>query len=92
MNRTPFSLFNESGVSIVKDGSWIGFSHEIEYADGDEIREYGWKWKERGSFHGTYVRIWIGKRVFVLSGKGFESKKKGKWALKLIIGLEFYHP
>lgn len=33
------SLYNEAGFSFVKNGTWIGLSHEVEFEDGSEIRK-----------------------------------------------------
>ncbi len=85
-------IFNEFGSSLARGGSWVGFSHEIECDDGTEIRKYGWKIRDAGHLLEIYARIWIGKRVLVISGKGFEWKKKGEWALKPILGFEFRRP
>ena len=83
------TLYDEAGISLAKNGAWIGLSHEIEFEDGSEIRKLGWKIRGKGAFKGPYLRIWIGKRVVVLDKKGFKTQKKGKWALKAILGFEY---
>lgn len=44
------SLYNEAGFSFVKNGTWIGLSHEVEFEDGSEIRKLGWKIRDKGVF------------------------------------------
>ncbi len=61
------------------------FSTEIEEGDSEyRIPRFMRPEKVRG----YYLRIWIGKQVFVLStNDGFEMKKKDRNKLKILFGI-----
>ena len=67
------NVFTEIGLS---NSSLV--STEFEFNDGSEIRI---------SYHVIpYIRIWIGKRVVVISQNGFKVIRKPYRAFKCLIG------
>lgn len=59
---------------------------ETELEDGSEYEEKGIKGPI--SFRSVYLRVWIGRRVFVLdSNDGLKLTRKGRNAVKVVIGM-----
>ncbi|MGM0834807.1 MAG: DUF3977 family protein [Bacillota bacterium] len=59
---------------------------ETELEDGSEYEEKGLKGPIR--FQSVYIRVWIGKRVFVLdSNDGLKRARKKRKAVKVVIGV-----
>jgi hypothetical protein len=59
---------------------------ETELEDGSEYEEKGLKGPIR--FQSVYIRVWIGKRAFVLdSSEGLKQARKKRKAVKVIIGV-----
>lgn len=57
---------------------------ETEYPDGSETRASGFV---KMKLTEVYIRIWLGKKVFILSSKdGFKIQTKGKAKLKVLLG------
>ncbi len=78
-------IYTEYGLDFDNNRFGIGRSTEVEYPDGTEYRT-----RDKIKYiHPTYyVRIWIGKRVFVFSRKdGFEIVKKKRNNFKIIFGI-----
>lgn len=58
---------------------------EIEHADGTETEAKGIV--RPFSFRTFYIRIWIGKKVWIFdSREGFKSTTKSRKAFKIILG------
>ena len=79
-------IFNEYGLDFDNNKYGFGQSSEIEYMDGTEIRTH-----ERISIkkiHARYIRIWVGKIVFIFdtSKPHFCIRKKGRWNFKIVYG------
>lgn len=73
-------VYNEVGVGL----DWL-ICHEVEYDDGKEVRYKGW-WV--GSIKRVYGRIWVGKKVLVISSNGLEVVKKRYNSFKVVLGFE----
>ncbi|MBS4172725.1 DUF3977 family protein [Bacillus sp. FJAT-49736] len=59
---------------------------ETELEDGTEYEEKGIKGPIH--FHSAYIRIWLGKTVFILDLKeGMKWAKKEKKKIKFIVGI-----
>lgn len=59
---------------------------ETELEDGSEYEEKGLKGPIK--FQSVYIRVWIGKRAFVLdSREGLKQARKKRNALKMVIGI-----
>lgn len=71
-------IYNEIGIG----NAWF-ICHEVE--DGEiETRHKGFAKIKRESI---YLRLWVGKRVFILSSNnGFEITHKNRKAFKLLLG------
>ncbi|WP_307557772.1 DUF3977 family protein [Paenibacillus sp. V4I7] len=64
---------------------WI-IRTETELSDGSEIEQKGII--KPIIFHSIYLRIWLGKTVFIVDSKqGFKRMTKPRRAIKLILGL-----
>lgn len=64
---------------------------ETEFADGSETERKGIEWPVRPE--SVYVRLWIGRQVYILSTKGgFSRKIKPRRTFKLILGVSSYEP
>ena len=64
---------------------WL-LSTEVEHEDGTEARFPGVL--PLGPLQSFYIRIWIGRDVFILStNEGFVMKTKGRDAFKALLGL-----
>ncbi len=79
-------IFAEVGLDFDNNKWGFGRSVEIEFADGTELRT-----KEKiklTKIDSRYVRIWIGKFVFVMDSKApyFALKKKKRWNFKIVYG------
>tara|TARA_R110000868_G_scaffold138329_1_gene352342 strand:+ start:55981 stop:56235 length:255 start_codon:yes stop_codon:yes gene_type:complete len=76
-----YQIFTEIGF-----GSDTFINTETEYSDGSEVRKSGFvKMKVKA----IYIRIWIGKSVFILaSNEGFKYTKKKKSKFKFLFGVE----
>ena len=73
-------IFSEMGVGLP-----TFFSSEFELEDGREFRLPG-IWVR--SISEVYVRIWIGRRVLILSSKeGIKTQSKPKNRFNLVLGL-----
>lgn len=73
-------VFAEMGIG---NGSF--FSTEIEEGES-ECRVPRFVWPEK--IVGVYVRIWVGRRVFILSTKeGFVFQKKNRNNFKILLGV-----
>ena len=85
------SFFLKNPVKkIAKKYIEIGFGNpsfintEIEYECGTEERFKGIKPLK---IEGIYVRIWVGKSMFVMStNEGFKRKIKGRRSFKILLG------
>lgn len=73
-------VFNEVGIGL----DWM-VCYEVEWGDGKEERFKGW-WK--GKVKRVYGRIWIGRRVLIVSRNGLEVRRKGYSSLKVVLGFE----
>jgi len=60
-------------------------STEYEFDDGSEIRVNGYVISK---FENPYIRIWVGRKVMVVSCHGISIKRKNRNSLKLLIGFE----
>lgn len=79
-------IFNEYGLDFDNNKYGLGYSTEIEYDDGTEIRTH-----ERVNIknvHARYVRIWIGKSVFIIDSDRphFYVREKDRWNFKIVYG------
>lgn len=80
-------IFVEYGLDFDNNKYGLGRSAEIEYADDTEVRTHA----RIKIIHVTerYVRIWIGRRVWVFSTQSphISFRKKNRWNFKLVYGL-----
>lgn len=74
----------EAGIG----NTWI-VRTETEFGDGSEIEQKGII--KPILFHSIYLRMWIGKTVFILDSKeGLIKRTKPRRAFKLLLGLASY--
>jgi hypothetical protein len=59
---------------------------EIELNDGSEYRVKGIAKFDK--IIAVYVRIWIGYHVFSIDSKGFHIRKKDKYKIKVLFGIQ----
>ena len=60
---------------------------ETETSDGKEFEEKGIKGPIK--FQSIYLRIWLGKSVFIIdSSEGMKKQKKNRSELKIILGIK----
>ena len=79
-------IYTEYGLDFDNNRFGIGRSVEIESEDGKEYRT-----KEKVVLKNKryYVRIWVGKKVFVLSRKkGVELVSKHRHNFKIVLGIQ----
>ena len=73
--------FIEFGIG----NTWL-IRTETEYEDGSEVEERGIVGPIR--FQSFYIRIWIGKSVWIADTKqGVKRSKKNRKAFKIILGI-----
>ncbi len=80
-------IYREYGLDFDNNRYGFGRSTEIEYTDGTEMRTH-----EKISINkisGRYMRIWIGKIVFVIDADSpyFSFHKKKRWNFKIVYGI-----
>ena len=79
------TLFTEFGIDFDNNKFGLGVSTEVEHPDGSEDRRPGFKKMHISSI---YMRIWMFKKVLILSSSNFiELKSKPRNNFKIIIGL-----
>ncbi len=80
-------IFNEYGLDFDNNRYGLGRSAEVEYTDGTEMRTHE-KIKIK-KVHARYVRIWIGKIVFIIDSDRphFCVRKKDRWNFKIVYGI-----
>ncbi len=72
-------------IEIGVGNTWI-IRTETENEDGTEIEQKGIV--KPIIYHSTYLRIWLGKSVFILDSKdGFKKITKNRNGFKLIFGI-----
>lgn len=77
---TPLA-FTEIGI-----GNPTFINTEVEYADGTETRNPGFV--RFSKLQSLYLRVWLGKKVYVLSSnQGFSIKRKPRTAFKVLFGI-----
>lgn len=79
-------IFNEYGLDFDNNKYGLGHGAEIEYDDGTEMRTH-----ERvkiKNVRARYMRIWIGKLVFIIDSDRphFCVRKKARWNFKIVYG------
>ena len=73
--------FIEFGIG----NTWL-IRTETEYEDGSEIEQKGIVGPIR--FESFYIRVWIGKSVWIFDSKqGVKRSKKNRKAFKVILGI-----
>jgi hypothetical protein len=77
-------LFTEIGFDKDNNKYWFGVSSEIEKDDGTETRQTGFI---KMKINYIYFRLWVGKKVLIISKKGFEITKKNRNNFKLVFGI-----
>lgn len=81
MSTSITKTFTEIGI-----GNDTFINTETEYPDGKEERTPGFI---KMSLKAIYLRVWIGKRVFIIaSNEGFKLTKKNKNKFKVLLGFE----
>ncbi|MBD3920372.1 DUF3977 family protein [Paenibacillus sp. PR3] len=77
-------------IEVGFGNTWV-VRTETEFDDGTEIEQKGII--KPIVFHSFYLRIWIGKTVFIWNSKdGFKKMSKPRRTFKLIVGLASYLP
>ncbi|MBC6350520.1 DUF3977 family protein [Paenibacillus sp. 1011MAR3C5] len=75
-------------IEIGKGNTWF-IRTETELSDGSEIEQRGVV--KPILFHSAYLRVWIGKTVYIWDTKeGFKKTKKSRRTLKIVFGLTSY--
>ncbi|OPH47769.1 hypothetical protein BC351_39760 [Paenibacillus ferrarius] len=77
-------------IEVGIGNTWI-VRTETELEDGSEVEQKGII--KPIIFYSFYLRLWIGKTVFIWDSKqGFKKMSKPRKAFKLILGLTSYLP
>lgn len=81
-----YKIFSEYGLDFDNHKYGLGHSTEIEYDDGSEKRVQGYV--KINQVLARYVRIWMGKIVFVIDSDKphFCIRKKNRWNFKIVYG------
>ncbi|MGO4274750.1 DUF3977 family protein [Paenibacillus sp. TAF58] len=75
-------------IEVGIGNTWI-IRTETEFDDGSEIENKGII--KPIIFHSIYLRIWLGKTVFIWDSKqGFKRRTKPRRSFKFILGLASY--
>lgn len=80
-------IFSEYGLDFDNNKYGFGHSIEYEYTDGTEMRTHeSVKFKK---VHARYLRIWLGKIVFIIDSNKphFCVRKKTRWNFKIVYGI-----
>ena len=80
-------IFVEYGLDFDNNKYGFGRSVEVEYTDGTEMRTHvRTKIKK---IHARYIRIWVGKIVFVIDSDRphFSVRRKKRWNFKMVYGI-----
>lgn len=77
-------IFTEIGIDFDNNKYGLGISTEFEEENGKEFRKPGFV---KMKISGIYFRLWILKRVLIISSKnGLEIKSKNRNNFKLVFG------
>lgn len=79
-------IFIEYGLDFDNNKYGLGRSIEVEYPDGTEMRTH--EKIKITRITERYVRIWVGRRVLVISScrPYISFRKKNRWNFKIVYG------
>jgi hypothetical protein len=78
-------MLNEKYVEFGLGNRWF-VRTETEFEDGTETEHWGFS--HLSEIHGLYLRVWIGRRVYIVSSnEGFKMMNKNRRAFKLLFGI-----
>lgn len=79
-------IFNEYGLDFDNNKYGLGQSSEIEYTDGTESRTN--KKVKINHIQAHYFRIWIGKKVLIITSNKphISTCDKKRWNFKIVYG------
>lgn len=78
-------IYIEYGLDFDNNKFGFGKSVEVENADGTEYRT---KMSVKLKNKRYYFRVWVFKKVFILSRNGFERINKSRHNFKIVVGIE----
>ena len=78
------NTFTEFGLDFDNNKYGLGFSTEIEKPDGSEYRIKKLIKMEHKHF---YFRLWVGKKVLIISSNGCQIVSKKRHNFKIVFGV-----